>query len=75
MPSTVTGIFLGRTNSGMLNETSNDKNLFQPIDLYRVTIHSPEELPYRTGQNHIYGKYEVSDIFVSADLQKIDKEL
>lgn len=53
----------------------NDKSMFQPLNMYRVIIHSPEELPYRTGHCFFHGKYDQVYSKVVTTLTKIDRDL
>lgn len=58
-----------------INYTYNDKNMFQPLDSFRVIIHSPEELPYRTGHHRFQGKIDVLNCYVTTTMTKMDKDL
>lgn len=53
----------------------NGKNMFQPLSLFRVIIHSPEELPYRAGHHFFLGENDVAGCRVASDLRAIDKSL
>lgn len=50
-----------------------DRNMFQPLDFFRVIIHSPEELPYRSGHHYFHGRHEGAFIDVVTEKKKIDE--
>lgn len=52
-----------------------DTKMFQPFDSFRVTIYSPNELPFRAGQQYFYGRYDTASIFILTGLKTTDKEL
>lgn len=53
----------------------NDKNMFQPFDMYRVIVHSPQELPFRAGHHFFLGKHDDSEIYVKTEITSINKDL
>lgn len=57
------------------NCTYNENNMFQPLNLYRGIIHSPYELPYRTGNHRFQGRYDVLSWHIVSEIRRIDKDL
>lgn len=53
----------------------NGKNLFQPLETFRLIIHSPEELPVRIGHHFFHGKFDRAYYKVVTELKNIDRTL
>lgn len=75
LASTEVGLSVTPLKSKSENYSYNDANILQPFDLYRVIIHSPDELPFRTGHHFFLGRHDNVECVIATELTRVDLEL
>lgn len=74
-PSASSGFSFQPLAAKIGNYSYNDRNIFQPYELFRVIIHSPKELPYRASFHFFFERLDFITIYVQTQFEMIDQDL